>query len=119
MREWINTTFPVAPGAGSHTFHNLARSASGSPFFARHGMASQAVNCHSLHITHDWFKAAGSGLCRKNLKRLCIVQGYVPARCLAAWTAKTVQLQPSVKSKLLLLCAAACRTTVQTKILTW
>ncbi|KAK9833339.1 hypothetical protein WJX81_007962 [Elliptochloris bilobata] len=34
VSRWINETFPVKPGAGSHTFHNAARSATGSPFFA-------------------------------------------------------------------------------------
>ncbi len=37
MSKWIRTTFPVARGAGSHTFHNLARSATASPFFSRRG----------------------------------------------------------------------------------
>ncbi|KAK9833295.1 hypothetical protein WJX81_004179 [Elliptochloris bilobata] len=32
--QWINETFPVKPGAGSHVFHNAARSATGSPYFA-------------------------------------------------------------------------------------
>ena len=48
---WIKTTFPVAPGAGSHTFHNLARSATGSPFFARRGKVSQAVVTHYTSLT--------------------------------------------------------------------
>ena len=37
VTEWINTTFPVAPGSGRHTFHNLACNAAALPLSARCG----------------------------------------------------------------------------------
>lgn len=86
---------------------------------ARHGVPSGPLVTHYTSLMTGLMLQVQVCAGKTYAKRLFIVQCHVPGRCLATWTAKTVQLQPSMKSKLLLLCAAAYRTTFQTKILTW
>ena len=89
VSEWINTTFPVAPGAGSHTFHNLARSATASPFFARCGPVPETLYLYPGLLLCVRRMLFASGMC---------FPMYIPAYLQRDWALDLTALPRAVRS---------------------